>query len=94
LFQNTQKDQHKYNLEIIGQYADKIQIKRFNQFKLSRGKLSKKFIQLSTKERLVDDASKDTPITITLKAYAIDDPENIVVFRKAVFIYPRSDKLK
>ena len=37
---------------------------------------------------------KDTPITVTLKAYALDDPEKIVVFRKAVFIYPRADKLK
>ena len=94
LFQNTQRDAHTYNLEIIGDYADKIQLKRFKQFKLSRGKLAKKVIQLSTKQRLVDDATKDTPITITLKAYAIDDPEKIVVFRKAVFIYPRTDKLK
>jgi cytochrome c oxidase accessory protein FixG len=94
LFQNTQSKAHTYNLEIIGEYADKIKIKRFKQFKLSRGKLAKKVIQLSTKERLVDDARKDTPITITLKAYAIDDPEKIFVLRKAVFIYPRADELK
>jgi len=29
-----------------------------------------------------------------LKAYAKENPEKIVVFRKAVFIYPRADKLK
>ena len=93
LFQNTQPDKHKYKLEIIGEYAGKIQIKRFTSVTLSRGKMAKKVIVLSTKQRLVDDATKDTPITVTLKAYAVEDPEKIFVIRKAVFIYPRSDKL-
>jgi len=43
---------------------------------------------------LVNDNSKDTPITVTLKAYATDEPDRVVVYRKAVFIYPRADKLK
>ena len=94
LFQNTQKEKYTYNIEIVGKYADKFEIKRFNQFSLSRGKLAKKVIQLSTKERLVDDVTKDTPITVTLRAYAIENPEKVQVFRKAVFIYPRADKLK
>ena len=94
LFQNTQKETYTYNLEIIGEYKDKITIKRFQPFKLSRGKLAKKVVQLSTKERLFDNARKDTPITITLKSWASEDPEKIMVIRKAVFIYPRSDKLK
>jgi cytochrome c oxidase accessory protein FixG len=93
LFQNTQPDRHKYKLEVIGEYANKIQIKRFTSVTLSRGKMAKKVIVLSTKERLIDDATKDTPITVTLKAYAVEDPEKIFVIRKAVFIYPRSDKL-
>jgi len=94
LFQNTQKEQYTYNLEIIGEYAGKFEIKRFTPFTLSRGKMAKKVIQLSTKERLVDDARKDTPITVTLKSYAVEDPEKVHVIRKAVFIYPRSDKIK
>ena len=94
LFQNTQKERYTYNIEIIGEYADKIKIKRFTPFKLSRGKLAKKVIQLSTTQRLVDNIKKDTPITITLKAYAKEDPTKIFVLRKAVFIYPRADKLK
>ncbi|MEA3498186.1 MAG: cytochrome c oxidase accessory protein CcoG, partial [Campylobacterota bacterium] len=68
--------------------------KKFTKFKLSRGKMAKKVIQLSTKERLSDDVTKDTPITLTLKAYAIENPKEVFVFRKAVFIYPRADKLK
>ena len=93
LFQNTQRETYTYNLEIIGEYADKIKIKKFTKFKLSRGKMAKKVIQLSTKETLITDSTRDTPITLTLKAYAEENPEEIVVLRKAVFIYPRADKL-
>jgi len=94
LFQNTQKERYTYNIEIIGEYADKIEIKRFTPFKLSRGKMAKKVVQLSTKERLVNSVEKDTPITLTIKAYAVENPEKVFVLRKAVFIYPRADKLK
>jgi cytochrome c oxidase accessory protein FixG len=94
LFQNTEPKKHTYKLEVIGEYAGKVQIQRFDQVTLSPGKLAKKVIILSTKERLVDDATKDTPVTVMLKAYAVDEPERVFVFRKAVFIYPRSDKLK
>ena len=74
-------------------YKDKIKINRFHPFKLSPGKLAKKVIQLETTQLLVNNPRKDTPITITLKAYAKEDPEKISVIRKAVFIFPRSDKL-
>jgi cytochrome c oxidase accessory protein FixG len=94
LFQNTQSKTYTYTIEVIGKYADKIKIKKFSDFKLSHGKMAKKVIQLSTKERLVDDATKDTPITVTLKAYAKEDPNKVFVIRKAVFVYPRADKLK
>lgn len=93
LFQNTQKETYTYNLEIVGDYKDKFEIKRFTPFTLSRGKMAKKVVQLSTKERIADDARHDTPITVTLRAYAQEDPTNIQVFRQAVFIYPRSDKI-
>ncbi len=94
LFQNTEPKKHTYKLEVIGEYAGKVQIQRFDQVTLSPGKMAKKVVILSTKERLVDDATKDTPVTVMLKAYAVDEPERVFVFRKAVFIYPRSDKLK
>ncbi len=94
LFQNTQKETYTYQLEVIGAYKDKITLKRFEPFKLSKGKLAKKVIQLHTDQPLVNDARHDTPITVTLKAYAIEDPTRVIVIRDAVFIYPRSDMLK
>ncbi len=94
LFQNTQKEKYTYELEIVGEYADKFEIKRFKPFSLSKGKMAKKVIQLATKEKIVDDNTKDTPITVTLRSYAKENPEKVSVLRKAVFIYPRADKLK
>jgi len=92
LFQNTQNKKHVFNLEIIDH--NEIVIKRFKPFSLGPNKLMKKVLILSTSERLITNYEKDTPISVTIRAYAIDDPENISVLRKAVFIYPRADKLK
>jgi cytochrome c oxidase accessory protein FixG len=94
LFQNTQKEDYTYTIKVIGKYADKFKIKKFTDFKLSHGKMTKKVIQLSTKERIVNDFTRDTPITLTLKAYAKENPDVVFVLRNAVFIYPRADKLK
>jgi cytochrome c oxidase accessory protein FixG len=94
LFQNTQRETYTYDLKLIGKDADKVKIKKFTKFRLSHGKMAKKVIQLSTTERLSDVTDKDTPITLTLKAYAIENPEKVFVLRKAVFMYPRLDKLK
>ena len=92
LFQNTESKKLTFNLEIVD-HPD-VKIKRFKPFTLSPGKLAKKVVILETNKILVSDNTKDTPITIMLKSYAKEDPERVVVFRKAVFIYPRLDKLK
>ncbi len=92
LFQNTDSKKHTYNLELID-HKD-IVIKRFNPFTLNPHQMIKKVVVLSTTARLVNDKTKDTPITVTLRAYAQDDPQRVSVLRKAVFIYPRADKLK
>jgi len=92
LFQNTESKPLTFHLEIVDN--NDIKIKRFKPFKLSPGKLAKKVVVLETTKRLVNDNTKDTPLTVTLKAYAKEDPERVQVLRKAVFIYPRADKLK
>ena len=92
LFQNTESKPLTYELELIDN--PDIKISRFEAFTLSPGKLAKKVVILETDKVLVNDKTKDTPITVTFKAHAQEDPEKVVVFRKAVFIYPRADKLK
>ncbi len=92
LFQNTDSKKHTYNLEILDN--KNIVIKRFNPITLNPHQMTKKVLVLGTTKKLADDNTKDTPITITLRAYAQDDPQRINVIRKAVFVYPRADKLK
>jgi len=92
LFQNTDSKPHTYALEIVDNKD--IEIARFKPFKLSPKKLAKKVVVLQTNKLLVNDKTKDTPIPVTIRAYAIDEPEKVTVIRKAVFIFPRADKLK
>jgi len=47
-----------------------------------------------TNEKLADSTRKDVHIPVTIKAYATDDKENVVVERHTVFVYPRADQLK
>ncbi len=92
LFQNTDSKPHTYALEIVNN--NDIIIKRFKPFRLSPKKLAKKVVVLQTDKLLVNDKTKDTPITVTIRAYAVDEPKRVQVLRKAVFIFPRADKLK
>ncbi|HJE03541.1 Ubp3 associated protein Bre5 [Aliarcobacter thereius] len=92
LFQNTESKQLTYHLEVVDN--PNITIKRFEPFTLSPGKMAKKVVILQTDKLLVDNNLKDTPVKITLKAYAIEDPEKVKVFRNATFFFPRSDRLK
>lgn len=92
LFQNTDSKTHTYALEVVDNKD--IVIKRFKPFKLSPKKLKKKVVILQTDKMLVNDNTKDTPITVMIRAYAVDEPQRVQVLRKAVFIFPRADKLK
>ncbi|WP_323595057.1 cytochrome c oxidase accessory protein CcoG [Aliarcobacter butzleri] len=92
LFQNTESQTLTYDLEVVDN--PDIKITRFEPFTLSPGKLAKKVVILETNKILVSDNTKDTPITITLKAYAKENPQKVVIYRKATFIYPRLDKLQ
>ena len=92
LFQNTEAVPLTYDLEVID-HPD-IKITKFEPFTLNPGTLAKKIVFLETDKVLVNDNTKDTPITVTLKAFAKENPEKVVVYRKAVFIFPRADELK
>jgi cytochrome c oxidase accessory protein FixG len=93
LFQNTDNKDHKYYFEVQG--LDGVSIKRpKGEFLLGAGKKAKKVVVIATNKVLVEDNTKDTPMPITIKAFAVDEPERVVVFRKTVFVYPRFDQLK
>ncbi|MEA2047635.1 MAG: cytochrome c oxidase accessory protein CcoG [Campylobacterota bacterium] len=93
MFANTDREAHHYYFEIVNN--DKITIKRPTEaFKLGAGKKKKKVVILETKEQLSNNARKDVPIPLTVRAYATDNKEKIVVDREIVFFYPRADLIK
>lgn len=93
MFANTDRKAHQYYFEILNN--DKITIKRpTDAFKLGAGKKKKKVVILETKEELANNARKDVPIPLTVRAYATDNKEKIVVDREIVFFYPRADLIK
>jgi cytochrome c oxidase accessory protein FixG len=95
LFANTDSKRHTYFFEIEGDLKDKIEIVRPKEpFSIAPGKKRKKVVVLRTKEKLADNTRKDVPIPVTIKAFAVDDKEKVVVTRHTVFVYPRADLLK
>jgi cytochrome c oxidase accessory protein FixG len=93
LFQNTDTKPHKYTFKVVDHPEIKI-VRPKEPFHLGAGMKKKKVVVLSTDKVLAKNARKDTPIPITIKAYAVDDPKKIVVERKSVFVYPRIDILE
>jgi len=95
LFANTDSKRHTYTFEIVGDLQKKIEIVRPKEpFSIAGGKKRKKVVVLRSKERLANDTRKDVPIPVTIRAYATDDKEKIVVERHTVFVYPRADLIK
>jgi len=93
LFQNTQVVDHKYFFEIVGHPDIKIARPK-KEFSLLAGKKAKKVVVFYTEKELVNDNTKDTPIPITIKAYATDAKKTVVITRETTFIYPRADILQ
>ncbi len=92
LFQNTEDVPYTYAIEILDNKD--VVIDRFEPFKLSPHKMAKKVVVLKTDKILVNDATKDTPVSLKIRAYAVENPQKVSVFRTVVFMFPRSDKLK
>jgi cytochrome c oxidase accessory protein FixG len=97
LLQNTLKEDHKYYFDVIAPKGmeGKIKIaKPSKPFTARPGVKKKKVVVLYTEDLLVEDARKDTVLPITIRAYALDNKEEIVVDRASTFTFPRLDVLK
>jgi cytochrome c oxidase accessory protein FixG len=93
LFQNTDSKPHTYTFEIVNN--DKIKIVRpKHAVKIGAGYKAKEVVVLETSEILAESHDKDVSIPVKIKAYAIDEPEKIVIFRNLIFNYPRVGALK
>lgn len=97
LLQNTLNEDHEYYFDVIAPKGmeGKIKIAEPSKpFRVKPGIVKKKVVVLYTDEELVHDERKDTVIPITIRAYAIDAKETVVVERQSTFTFPRADLLK
>lgn len=97
LLQNTEKEEMQFYFEVIPQMKINGTIfiaKPTKSFKAVPGKRKKKIVVLRTTDILVNEERKDTNIPIEIRAYAVGHEEKIVVYRDAVFMFPRADILK
>ena len=92
LFQNTDSEDHKYYFEVSNK--DIKILKPSKPFLLRARKKAKKVVILKTTKTLIDTDRKDTPIPITIKAFAVDDKKDIVVKRNTIFFYPSKKVLE
>lgn len=96
LLQNTLNEDHEYYFDVIAPAGmeGKIKIDQpAKPFKVKPGVVKKKVVVLYTDEMLVNDDRKDTVIPITIRAYAIDAKDKVIVDRQSTFTFPRADLL-
>lgn len=92
LIQNTDNVEHSYYFDVN---ETRIKIDRpLKPITLKAGGKKKVIVVLSTTQTLVDDTRRDTPIDITINAYAKDAKETISVDRKTIFVYPKQIELE
>lgn len=93
-FKNTEPNTQTYKLQVVGQYADKIEIKRFKQVTVKSGQGSKEVLILSSNENLSTNSNKDSVLKVQLQAYSTNEPERIKLLKELTFVYPSTDKVK
>ncbi len=62
--------------------------------KLKSGGKVKEIIVLQANKNLSQHPKEDTLLDISIKAYALEDKENISVLRETTFIYPSPKSVK
>ena len=93
-FKNTEPNTHTYKLEVVGKYADKIEIKRFKQATVKAGKGTKEVLILSTNQNLSQEKNGDSILLVKLHAYSTSEPKRVFVDKELSFVYPSVDKVK
>lgn len=96
LFQNTDDKPHEYYFEAtLRDSGEKLEILRPSKpFTLKPKEQSKQIVVIKAHKELIKDDTKDTVFPMTVKAFAVDDKENIQIFRESIFVYPKQTILQ
>jgi cytochrome c oxidase accessory protein FixG len=78
-----------YTYDIVLNDTKNFKIKRFNSFKLGAQQRVKKVFIVQTTQRLFISDKKDSPLKLTITAFAKEDP-NVKITKELSFIYPKN----
>lgn len=93
LVTNTDDKEHKYFFEIVGR-DDVVMSRPTEPFLVkSEGKI-RKIVVLEGGKHLAEHEQQNTKVHLTIRAYALDEPEKIQVFRETIFVAPPKKELK
>ncbi|MBE0491523.1 MAG: cytochrome c oxidase accessory protein CcoG [Sulfurospirillum sp.] len=91
LFQNTTSRDHTYYIEVLNK---NIEIKKpAKPFVLKAGKKSKEIVILFSDISSMGNNDKNVVVPIQIKAFAVDDKENISILRDTNFVYPSKKEI-
>lgn len=93
LIQNKDSAPHRFAFEIMGEAADKFEIKVLDHegekdFLIHANGDKRLAVLIRARESLNDSINSDKNIPLVIKAYAVDDPQNINITYTTFFMYP------
>lgn len=89
--QNRENIVQKYFIEVVDN--ENFEIDRFSSFELKPNQRVKKIIKIKTKQKLYISDMKDTPLSIKVKIFVIDEPKKELI-KEVSFIYPKNSLFK
>ncbi len=89
--QNRENIVQKYFIEVVDN--QNFEIDRFSSFELKPNQRVKKIIKIKTKQRVFISDMKDTPLSIKVKIFVIDEPKKELI-KEVSFIYPKNSLFK
>ena len=89
--QNREDKIQKYFIEALDN--ENFELDKFSSFELNPNERVKKIVKIKAKQRLYLSDIKDTPLSIKVRIYAVDEPKKELI-KDVSFVYPKNSLLK
>ncbi len=89
--QNREDKIQKYFIEALDN--ENFELDKFSSFELNPNERVKKIVKIKAKQRLYLSDMKDTPLSIKVRIYAVDEPKKELI-KDVSFVYPKNSLLK
>lgn len=89
--QNREDKIQRYFIEALDN--ENFELDKFSSFELNPNERVKKIVKIKAKQRLYLSDMKDTPLSIKVRIYAVDEPKKELI-KDVSFVYPKNSLLK